>query len=600
MTDDLERRRVRARLTAALFGAAPPVIRLGRYEILERIGSGGMSVVYAARDPRLDRKIALKIVSPLIQDPDRRREYQQRLVREGEALAGLAHPNVVAVFDIGESDDDVYLALELVDGRSLDIWLSDATRSWRSVLETMLAAGEGLAAAHEVGLVHRDVTPRNIVLDRRGEARVVDFGLVGALPDDDAAPATATALTRTGATMGTPPYMAPEQWLRGTVDARTDQFGFCVTLFEAVHGHRPFRGDELAELERAITSGAVEPRPADADAPAWLDQIVRRGLAVDPDARHPSMRALLDGIRDRLRSLDQTDDAELGLARLRALSSDLQDAGGAEAATEIDRLGLTARAACDAALSAWPGNQPAVRMRDEIVGLLVDHELARENADAAERLLAELSREDPERAGRVEILRARRAAIQSRLDKLDRIEHETDLEMAPEYKLGLLGLVAASQALAFLGFGYLTRSGHYAVGALDVGAFYALYLALHGASMALFRAAHFANSVNRNLSLQGAAAYGSHAALFLAFGWIGAPVATALVGSFILAIGLWLMMAIYVDARALIVPPGAAVAAIVTVVWPGACFEAAAAVAAIGIGGVALSWRPRERPISVD
>jgi hypothetical protein len=182
-----------------------------------------------------------------------------------------------------------------------------------------------------------------------------------------------------------------------------------------------------------------------------------------------------------------------------------------------------------------------------------------------------------------------------RLAKLDRIEHEAHVDMAPAWKQGLLGLVALSQAVAFLVFGYLTRSDVYRVDAWELGGFYGLYLVMHLGSMATFRSAHFANAHNRTLSLQGAAAFACHTAVFAAFGWMGTPVATAFVASFILAIGLWLMMAIYADPRAFIVPPGAAIAVLVTLRWPSVCFEAAAAVAVIGIGGVALSWRPREQ-----
>lgn len=592
MTEELERRRVRARLSASLFGASPQPVRLGRYEISGRIGSGGMSVVYAARDPLLGRDVALKVVAPALVDPARRRECQQRLQREGEALAALAHPNVVSVFDVGETADGVFLALELVEGQSVGDWLRAEPRPWRAALEVMLAAGEGLAAAHEVGLVHRDVTPRNIVMNARGDARVVDFGLVGALPDEDSAraPIAPTSLTRTGATLGTPPYMAPEQWLRGTVDARTDQFGFCATLFEAVHGTRAFDGAELAQLEQAITSGAIRPRPAHTDAPAWLDELVRRGMSVDPEARHESIRALLTQIRDRLGSLERTDDAELALSRLRAMTDKRPDD------PEIDGLGVTARVACDAALAAWPGNHAAVELRDQVLGLLIDREIARDNADGAARLLAELSREDPERATRLDRLQQRLIAVEERLAKLDRIEHEGHVDMAPAWKQALLGLVALSQTLAFLVFGYLERAGVYSVGPWELGGFYGLYLAMHLGSMAAFRSAHFANLHNRNLSLQGAAAFACHTAVFFAFAWMGASAAAAFIASFILAIGLWLMMAIYADPRALLVPPGAAIAVVVTLVWPNACFEAAAAVAAIGIGGVAMSWRPREAP----
>jgi tetratricopeptide (TPR) repeat protein len=249
---------------------------VGRYVILERIGAGGMGVVYAAYDPELDRKVAVKLLrrDRLPRDADRR-------LREAQALARLTHPNVVAVHDAGTFGDRVFLAMELVEGETLRRWLAAAPRSWREVLDRFLPAGRGLAAAHAAGLVHRDFKPENVLLGRDGRVRVVDFGLAKALgegtPEGLEAPP--------GLARGTPSYMAPEI-LRGlAADARSDQFSFSVALWEALHGERPFAG--------AGGRGELREAPAGSRVPAWLRGVVARGLQADPAARHATMDDLL-------------------------------------------------------------------------------------------------------------------------------------------------------------------------------------------------------------------------------------------------------------------------------------------------------------------
>ena len=292
---------------------------IGRYVILNLIGRGGMGEVYAAYDPQLDRRIALKLLHDGVLRETSAQAASKRLLREAKAIARLSHPNVVVVHDAGAIGDPVhgervFLAMEFIEGETLSAWLEAAPRSWRA-RDVFLAAGEGLAAAHEAGLVHRDFKPQNVMVARDGGVRVMDFGLAsdisgadgdtGAGPSDlrhvAVAPTPETvALTRTGVLLGTPIYMAPEQFRGQAADARSDQFSFCVALFEAVHGERPFPSDTLPQLMEAVLAGRVrEPsaRTRIPRIPSFLRRLLLRGLSPDPAARFPSMRALLDQLR---------------------------------------------------------------------------------------------------------------------------------------------------------------------------------------------------------------------------------------------------------------------------------------------------------------
>ncbi|MCY1023809.1 serine/threonine-protein kinase [Pyxidicoccus sp. MSG2] len=278
---------------------APPHAgaRVGRYVLLRRVGEGGMGVVFAAYDPDLDREVALKLLKPgAVADA----EARGRLVREAQALARLSHPNVVIVHDVGLDGDTVFLAMELVRGRTLRHWLAEAPHPWREVLARFLHAGQGLAAAHAVGLVHRDFKPDNVLLGDDGQVRVTDFGLArlapaepvtGDSPTPEASPKEGDTLA--GVRQGTPAYMSPEQWRGGRADARSDQFSFCVTLYEALFGQRPFAGGTTAERARALREGRVTPPPRGSRVPGTVRDAVLRGLAVEPASRYPSLDALL-------------------------------------------------------------------------------------------------------------------------------------------------------------------------------------------------------------------------------------------------------------------------------------------------------------------
>ncbi|WIG94188.1 serine/threonine-protein kinase [Myxococcus sp. SDU36] len=317
---------------------APPVPQVGRYFLLKRLGQGGMGVVYAAYDPDLDRKVALKLLHA--DSSTDSEEARARLLREAQAMARVSHPNVIPIFDVDVWGDRVFLAMELVDGGTLASWVKEGQRSWREVLEAFLSAGRGLQAAHEAGLVHRDFKPANVLVSRAGRVFVTDFGLarpVGTLPveehlsedSESRVPSERrmldTPLTEAGLIIGTPSYMSPEQFRGDDLDPRSDQFSFCVALYWALYRQRPF---EPAKMEAYASSRrpqaqpeveATEPLhataplereppkpqpppvliqepPRDVKVPAWVKQAMMRGLSLDPATRFASMTELLGAL----------------------------------------------------------------------------------------------------------------------------------------------------------------------------------------------------------------------------------------------------------------------------------------------------------------
>ncbi len=289
---------------------------LGRYLILDRLGAGGMGVVYTAFDASLDRKVALKLLRPEVGGDDLA-VRQDRLVREARAMAKLSNPNVATVHDVGTFEGRLFIAMELVDGQTVSGWLTARRRTWREVVSVYLQAGRGLAAAHRAGLVHRDVKPDNLLVGKDGRVRVTDFGLVTSggrpTPEPDAASTgdAGETLTRTGAKLGSPAYMSPEQHDGQPVTPASDQFSFCVALFEALYGTRPYGGDTMPELASNIRAGKLADVPARGAAakggvtgvPAVIQRALRRGLSADPADRYPDMEALLtDLARDPART----------------------------------------------------------------------------------------------------------------------------------------------------------------------------------------------------------------------------------------------------------------------------------------------------------
>jgi tetratricopeptide (TPR) repeat protein/predicted Ser/Thr protein kinase len=317
---------------------------VGRYELLGMVGEGGMSFVYLAHDPELDRDVALKLMRIRVG-----REGARRLHREAQALAKLSHPNVVPVYDAGMVGGQAFVAMEYVPGKTLRTWLQ-TERSWREVVEVMVAAGRGLAAAHERGLIHRDFKPDNVLIGDDGRVRVLDFGLArlaGVLdgsiaPSLDSVPPSSPSsgsglgapdalITRADQLIGTPAYMAPEQVRRDTVDARTDIFAFGVTLYEALFGVRPFDspkrpvGTEAKTVTATITDGGLfrpRPPPGKTRVPRSVQRIVDRALAYEPRDRWASVNEMLAALeRDPYRVWRRAGLVTLGLASAGALAA---------------------------------------------------------------------------------------------------------------------------------------------------------------------------------------------------------------------------------------------------------------------------------------
>lgn len=302
--------------------------RIGRFAVRRKLGAGGMGAVFEGYDAELDRRIAIKVVGRSSASG------RERLLREAQAMARVSHANVLPVYEVGAYRRGIYIAMELVDGETLGEWLARVQPGQAEILDAFRRAGFGLAAAHRAGLVHRDFKPDNVMVGKDGRVRVMDFGLVrGTAPDgehhvpapsetaddpDDPSDAAgdgraasgemgepgrsagslSATLTNASSFLGTPAYMSPEQFLRAPADARTDQFSYCVALYEALYGERPFRGKTFVALGRAVTEGEIAAPPADAAVPGWIRAALLRGLAREPADRWPSMDALLDRLAD--------------------------------------------------------------------------------------------------------------------------------------------------------------------------------------------------------------------------------------------------------------------------------------------------------------
>jgi serine/threonine protein kinase len=355
-------------------GALARGATIGRYVILGLVGRGGMGEVYAAYDPELDRKVAVKLLRAKPNAGLSMAEGRQRTLREAQAIARLSHPNVVVVYDVGTFRDQVFIAMEFVEGNTVTYWVESQARSWQEVLRVFVSAGRGLMAAHAKGLVHRDFKPDNVMVGKDGTVRVMDFGLArqvnervqtpeggtasggparagttppagaeagGAATGDTpsvggvviaehappegldpmatvvlSTPATSpeggsgpvgggtgpgaamfdVQLTRTGAMMGTPAYMSPEQFLGMPTNARTDQFSFCIALYEALYHERPFSGNTMFALTSNVVQGNVREAPASSRVPLWVRKVLLRGLRPQAVDRYPSMAELIDAL----------------------------------------------------------------------------------------------------------------------------------------------------------------------------------------------------------------------------------------------------------------------------------------------------------------
>lgn len=346
----IEAERAYARTLERLAGITAQPTTLGRYEVLERIGEGGAAVVYTCRDPELDRVAAVKVLRS-------RGRAHADLAKEAAMLARLTHPNVVQVFDVGVDGDRVFVAMEYVAGQSLDRWLADRPRAWPELHEVFTQAAAGLAAAHGAGLVHCDIKPSNILVGDDGRARIADFGL-----------ALIAASDQRSGIAGTPAYMAPEQAAGERPDARSDQFGYFASLYDAVYGSPP-RTDNatssaVGDATRSNTPDTIAPqrptRAGLAGLPRALPSVIRRGLDPDPARRFASML-------DAMRALPT------GHARTRWALGIVAAAGVVAAAAVLlggQHVGTAARA-CTQESAVWSSAQ-----RDAAVDGLIAHDVA--------------------------------------------------------------------------------------------------------------------------------------------------------------------------------------------------------------------------------
>ena len=315
---------------------------VGRYLILRPLGFGGMGVVLLADDPELDRKVALKLLRPetaLDEDP---KQSAARLLHEAQAIAKLSHPNVVSVFDVGPFSDGVFVAMEYVDGEDLRAWIDREPRSADAILDVFAPAGAGIGAAHAAGMVHRDVKPSNIQLGHDGRVRVLDFGLARALDEAPPDPSKSSEPSR-DPLLGTLRYMAPELFQGKPATAKADQYAFCVALFEALYGAKPFpktapdrwrNGDDVSI---SPNSGGHRGHPA------ALRPIVVKGLSPDPGDRYKNISTLLAALavvrtRRRRRALYG------GAAALLAVGVTIGLAPGRDAEGPCDRVSDEMRA----------------------------------------------------------------------------------------------------------------------------------------------------------------------------------------------------------------------------------------------------------------
>lgn len=310
---DVADRKMLAEIKESVLGTSQQDFLVGRFRVLERLGGGSMGVVFVAFDDQLKRRVALKLLHRGVGGSDDQRKA--RMLREAQVLAQLAHPNVVQVHEAGEHEGQIFMAMELVEGQPLDeLQRGHSDGDWKKLLELYVAAGRGLAAAHGKGVVHRDFKPHNVVVDTEGGVRVVDFGLARG-PTTSQAEHTAELpvvvggaierpqlerLTATGIVPGTPAYMAPELFEGQVATPQSDQFAFCVALYEAVYGRRPFDGSRLQDMVAAAKRGEILPPPSERSVPRWIFKAVARGLAPSPADRYPNMEGLLAELtRDR-------------------------------------------------------------------------------------------------------------------------------------------------------------------------------------------------------------------------------------------------------------------------------------------------------------
>ena len=284
--------------------------QVGQYRIESTIGAGGMGVVFRAYDTKLHRPVAIKFLSDDLADAEARRRFQ----REAQMASSLNHPHILTVYDIGEFEGRQYLATEFVDGGTLKNWAQRQPRSWEDVAELLTGVADGLATAHQAGILHRDIKPDNILVTASGYAKLADFGLAKlAFQPADISRTLTEEQTRQGIIVGTIPYMSPEQAAGQTLDARSDIFSFGVVLYEMLAGHRPFQAATNLELLQQVIHGT--PPPLSDDVPEPLRVLIAKALEKDPAKRYSSMREMVTALRAAQRPSQQGPAARSGRSR---------------------------------------------------------------------------------------------------------------------------------------------------------------------------------------------------------------------------------------------------------------------------------------------
>jgi tetratricopeptide (TPR) repeat protein/predicted Ser/Thr protein kinase len=469
--DDLEKRQLLAELQEKMFRRRERV-QLGRYVLVERLGSGAMGVVYRAEDPQLQREVAVKVLHPQRADVAAGHE---RLRREARALGQVRHPNVIEVYDVGEAGARVFVAMALVEGRSLEAWLGEATRSWQEILDVFAHAGRGLHAAHQAGLVHRDFKPGNVQVGRDGSVRVLDFGLAKAMrlasataPSDAGVDAHGSA-TIEGAVVGTPRYMAPAQLLGADADASSDQYAFCVALWEALFGEPPFDPEHMLASKQSRERAKLR---AGSSVPSRIQRALRRGLSPEARDRFASMHALLEAL--------------LASSRRSAVAAAIAVVGvGVSAVVLWPRASPTTRPVTPAmrSLPAQAGllHGRALAERDRVDEAIAALEAAHADAIAAAhdrtRFAIALELAGQEIQSRADIASGRRWAADARavLDRLDPDPKlhfglaQLDLVLARADGDGVKALAAARESVAYAREGWSSAHGKIAFALQGLG-----------------------------------------------------------------------------------------------------------------------------------
>src|SRR5687768_5185965 len=271
----------------------PAGTQFGSYRVVEKLGDGGMGVVYRAVDTRLNRPAAIKLLSEDLADPAARRRFQ----REAQTASSLNHPHILTVYDAGEIDGRQYLVTEFVDGGTLSDWAGSAPRTWRQIVELLIGVADGLAVAHEAGILHRDIKPANVLVTQSGYAKLADFGLakLEERVDGNSTRALTVDQTRAGVIIGTPSYMSPEQATGRNIDARSDVFSFGTLLYELLARRRAFEGERMLDVLNAVAHAT--PEPLDAAVPIAVRMVVEKALEKDPADRYQTMRELVVDLR---------------------------------------------------------------------------------------------------------------------------------------------------------------------------------------------------------------------------------------------------------------------------------------------------------------